>query len=349
MASPIIPGTMMATPFTSQYVDILGEKIFIKINEGFTTAKFHVEYRIKSSAKGMQIPLIFYAMDYSNEFKVWIDGKELIIKKLPDELQLRDSILLSDFEYIFSKEPQSKNTQLNINEDLKTDFYVNIYDLLFFETDITEGEHIIKVEYEALAEIDGSNWVNEYSFRYSLSPAKYWKSFETLELNIDASVFKGPITTNLDQQSSGNLDSIASWNFSKLPADFILIRHTPEITSFAQSLINISPEGIAMIIGVLCIAFHVFIMIRYRNQNLNRRFSLPMIVGSLVVPFIYLLSNYYAYFFIDSFLDGASGNHGYIFLILFFYPFILPFYWLIMWLTDRIYKRRLLRQVKITG
>jgi hypothetical protein len=318
MASPIIPGTMMATPFTSQYVDILGEKIFIKINEGFTTARFHIEYRIKSSANGMQIPLIFYAMDYSSEFKVWIDGKELVIKKLPSELQLNDSILLSDFKYIFSKESQSENSQLNINEDLKTDFYININDLLFFETDITEGEHIIKVEYEALAEIDGSDWVNKYSFRYSLSPAKYWKSFGTLALKVDASAFSGSITTNLKQPNNGDLDSVSTWNFSKLPDDFILIKHTPEITSFAQTLINISPEGIALIIALICIVIHLFIIISYRNRNLNKKFSLPMIVGSLAIPLIYVLTNYYAYFFIDSFIDGASGNHGYLFYSCFF-------------------------------
>ncbi len=339
MASPIIPGTMMATPFTSQYVDILSEKIFIKINKGFTTAMFHIEYRIKSSANGLQIPLIFYAMNYSNDFKVWIDGKELIIKNLPDELQLKDSILLSDFEYIFSKENQSGNQQLNINENLKTDFYVNIYDLLFFEANITNGEHIIKVEYKALAEIDGSDWVNEYSLRYSLSPAKYWKSFGELELKIDASAFNKTITTNLNQQSHGNLDSIATWSFAKLPADFILIKHAPEIGSFAKTLINISPEGIAIFFGLLIIALHVSVIIKYRKKNLTVRFSKPMIIGSLLVPLVYVLINYYSYFFIDHFLEGASGNHGYIFLILFFYPFLLPFYWIIMWLVDRIYRR----------
>ena len=72
MASPIIPGTMVATPFTSQYVDILGEKIFIRINESFTTASFRIEYRIKSSASGKQIPLLFYAVNYNKNFKIWI-------------------------------------------------------------------------------------------------------------------------------------------------------------------------------------------------------------------------------------------------------------------------------------
>ena len=345
MASPIIPGTMVATPFTSQYVDILGEKIFIRINESFTTASFRIEYRIKSSASGKQIPLLFYAVNYNKNFKIWIDGKEISIKKLPDELYLNDSILVSDFEYIFEKGYSSENKQLNISEDLKTDFYVSIYDLLFFEADITEGEHIIKVEYDAMAEIDGSDWVNEYSFRYSLSPAKYWKSFGNLELTIDASAFDGVISCNLGVENAGNIDSIAEWNFNQLPVDFITIKHIPEITLFAQTLISISPEGIAIIFGLTLIILHLIIIIRYRRKNLNVRFSKPMIIGSLLVPLLFVIINYYAYFFIDNFIDGASGNHGYIFLILFFYPFLLPLYWLIMWLVDRIYRRNLIKKV----
>lgn len=339
MASPIIPGTVVATPFTSQYVDILGEKIFIRVNEGFTTAHFQIEYRIRSSANGKQIPLIFYAIDYSKDFKVWIDGREINIKKLPDELQLKDSILLSDFNYLFDKRLLSEGPQLDISKDLKTDFYVNIYDLLFFEADFPEGEHTIKVEYTALAEIDGSDWVNKYSFRYSLSPANYWKSFGGLELKVDATEFDGTVTTNLDQLGNGSLDSIANWSFDLLPGDFILIKHVPKITSFAQTLIAISPEGIALIIGMLIVVLHLFIMIRYRNKNPQKRFSWPMIVGSLAVPLVYLLANYYAYFLIDCFLDDASGNHGYIFFILTLYPPLLLIYWLIIWLIDRIYSR----------
>jgi len=348
MASPIIPGTIVATPFSSQYVDILGEKIFVRINQGFTTAKFQIEYRIKSSATGIKIPLLFYAINYNKDFKVWVDGKEISIKKLPDELQLKDSLLLSDFHYIFNDTTTENydNQILSIKDELAVNLYINVYDLLFFETDITEGEHIIKIEYEAIAEIDGSDWVNEYSFRYSLSPAKYWKSFGGLELKIDASAFDETITCNLGAANSGSLDSIAKWSFNQLPEEFILIKHTPEITPFAQALIDISPEGIAMIFGILFVIIHLILIIRYRKRNLEVRFSAPMIIGSLLVPLIYVIINYCAYDLIDSFINGASGNHGYIFLILFFYPFLLPFYWLVMWLTDRIYKRN---KIKVKG
>jgi hypothetical protein len=347
MASPIIPGTMTATPFTSQYIDILGEKIFIRINKNHTTAKFQIEYRISSSANGLQIPLLFYAVDYNKDFKVWIDGKELQIKKLPKELQLKDSILLSDFHYLFSTtaKENAENRTIKVKDKPGVNFYVNVYDLLFFETNITEGKHIIKVEYEAFSEIDGSGWVNSYSYSYSLSPAKYWKSFGGLELIIDASACDKTFTCNMGRPSNGSVDSIASWKFAKFPdEELILLRYEPKISTFAQTLINLSPEGIAIIFGLLFIGLHLALIVNYRKKNLSARFSKPMIIGSLLVPLLYLIINYYSYFLIDNFIDDASGNHGYLFLILFFYPFLLPFYWLFMWLVDRIYKRSKIRK-----
>lgn len=343
MASPIIPGTMMATPFTSKYVDILSENIFIKINKGYSS-NFTIKYRIKSSASGTQIPMIFYAIDYDKSFRIWIDGKEIQLQKLPDELEINKNTLFSDFENLFVKDSSTNNTEFEINQNLETDFRIHYNELIYFEMDLTEGEHEIVVKYDALPEIDQSDWVNQYVIKYSLTPAKYWKSFKHLDITIDATDASDKFTSNLSDDSSTQLDSIHSWSFNKLPVETIVIKNTPHIPSAAQFFLKLQPFGIALIISTLLVILHVVIIIKYRIKNISKRFSTPMIIGSIIIPFLFVSTNYFSYFFIDSLLTNASGYHGYIFLVFFLYPVILPFYFTAMWLTDRIYRRTKLKR-----
>jgi len=57
MASPVIEGTLGGRPFVSEYVDVIHEDLFIKIDENFEYASFNVKYHINSSKDGFQIPL----------------------------------------------------------------------------------------------------------------------------------------------------------------------------------------------------------------------------------------------------------------------------------------------------
>lgn len=75
MASPFIEGTKAASAISSRHVDILHESIFIQIDENFHTAKYKVEYTIKSDVVGKQIPLLFCAVDYKDDFCVWLDDR----------------------------------------------------------------------------------------------------------------------------------------------------------------------------------------------------------------------------------------------------------------------------------
>lgn len=348
MASPIIPGTLVASPFTSQYVDILGESIFIKLNQGFTTANYNIEYRISSKITGVQIPLLFYAIGYADNFKVYIDGKEIQVKDLPYDKKDIEGKIYADFKYFFIDTIRYEQDQILIEEAPGSNFQIQLADLKYFETDITEGEHVIKIEYTASSWIDTSDWVNDYTFRYALSPAKYWNSFGTLTITLDATSFNGKINCNLPAPNNGALDSIATWNFNKLPVELIQIQYIPEIKPFAKALIKLNPERIALIIGFLLLVLHVILIIRYRNRNMNKRFSPVMIIGSFLVPLIYIILTITSYDFIDYVIgEEASGRHGYIFLFIFLYPVIMPLYLIVMWLTDRIYKRSNLRKDNI--
>jgi len=344
MASPIILRTIVTIPFTSQYVDILSENIFISVNHGFESANYEIEYKIRSSAKGVQIPLLFYAIGYQDKFKIYFDGKEIELKDLPNELISKDGKIYSDFEYFFKDAVYHEQDEIFIEEMPGSKTPVNISNLKYFETDIPEGEHIITVRYLANSWINTSDWVNEYSFRYALSPAKYWKSFGELHITLDASKFDGKIITNLPNPLRGSLDSIAVWKFTELPNETIELQHIPEIKPVAKALIKLTPVGMTSISGVLLLLLHIILIIRYRNQKMDKRFSPVMIIGSLTVPLLILVAYILSFDVIDLFIGpGASGRHGYIFMAIFLYPLFLPFYFLAMWLTDRIYRRNKLK------
>lgn len=338
MASPIIEGTFAASAFLNQSVDILKENIHIKLNEDFETAAFDISYFIQTEKNGVQIPLLFYASDYRDDFKVRVDGKEVALDPIPvNYLELKDSSF-SDFSYLYGP---SGEGQLLIGNSLEDRIYLSMEDLKFFKIDLTAGEHEIRISYLANAWIDKSDWSKDYSFRYALSPAKYWKSFGGLNISLDATAFPSEIFSDLGKPNSGKLDSIALWHFDSLPIEVFSISHKPPLAPVAAALIGLSPTGMMLLWGFLLAFLHFLGIIAYRKQNSDSKYSWVVILGSLLVPLLTLLGYMYAFEIIDSIIGkAASKYHGYTFFILIFYPLVMPLYWLIMWQVDKRWKKR---------
>ncbi|MFA5011824.1 MAG: hypothetical protein WC644_07680 [Ignavibacteria bacterium] len=337
MASPYREGTKVASAFTSNDIDILKERIYVTLNKESSTADYFVEYVIKSDKDGSQIPLLFFAQDYKGNYKVWVDGREVIVQKIPDHYTSGAFDNFSKSFYSNNKNNPEVAVQWKENSN-------NIYplkDLIYFEVDLLQGEHIIRVEYTANIWENRSNWIKEYGYRYSLSPAKYWKSFGKLEVSVNANELGEDIKTNLGQPSLGKLDSVAVWKFEKLPADLFEITFTPKVSSFANLLLKLEPFGLSLIIGSLLLIIHLLLMWRYRKINPSKRFSWVMLVGNLVVPAIALIFFVYAFGLIDDVIGShASRYHGYNFLVLLLYPVVMPAYFIIMWILDWVMKRK---------
>ncbi|MFA7359595.1 MAG: hypothetical protein WC139_01025 [Candidatus Kapaibacterium sp.] len=337
MASPYREGTKVASAFTSSDIDILQEKINVILNKEYSSAGYIIEYKIRTDKEGNQIPLLFYAADYKDDFKVWVDGREVTVQKIPD------SYTAGTFDG-FSKSFYSNNNNnpevaIRWKENSSTIYKLN--DLKYFEVDLSKGEHTIRVEYTAAIWENRSNWIKEYGYRYSLSPAKHWKSFGTLEISVNANGFGEDIKTNLGQPAGGRLDSVAVWKFDKLPADVFDITYTPKISSFANILLALEPSGLATIVGLGLLIIHLFLMWRYRRNNPEKRFSWVMIVGSLIIPAIILFYYVYSFEIIDNAIGvHASRYHGYNFLVFLIYPVLMPVYLIIMWLLDVVMKKR---------
>jgi len=337
MASPLREGTFSSSAFSSRDMDILKEKISITLQSDLKTARYQIDYHIRNYEAGNQIPMLFHAKDYQGEFKIWVDQKEIALQVLPEEYLTGNSTALEKFSSYFHKDfGQDQPETVVLYWEDGTGYIYSLRDLSYFELDLLPGEHHIRVEYLANAWTDLSDWVKEYSFRYSLSPAQQWKSFGSLEVTVDARALGMPITTNLGQPSAGKLDSVATWQFSSLPASYLTLTYTPKVSDLAEGLIQIGPSGIAIGIALLLAVLHFFFLKQHRKKHPQGLFSWVLLLGIFVVPFLILGSYPYAYDFIDGIIgEDASRFHGYSFLVLFLYPLIVPLYGILLWILDR--------------
>jgi hypothetical protein len=341
MASPITKGTLGSSPFISRYVDILNEKILIIPDSLFETAYFKIEYQIKVSQSGIQVPLLFYASDYREDFKVWLDNAEIRLKPAPEYYENLEGTPLKDFGYLFDSGSENEERQVIIENPEYAGFYVSVNNLKFFEADLEEGTHTIRVDYVAESWSDRSSWVTEYSFRYALAPAKYWKSFGELEITLDNSRFGKKIKTNLGIPVQGNTKAVTKWIFSAIPVEMLQVNYIPELNSAAGILIALGPTGLTVIFAVFLVLIHLLLMLTFRKKNPAKRFSRVMVAGSLIIPLLILTGYMASFSMIDASIGkDAGGRHGYTFLIFVFYPVIVPVYWVLMWWFDRTLKRK---------
>lgn len=341
MANPVRRGTLGGRPFVNEFVAVVHEDLYIKIDENFKNAFFNIKYHIEASKDGFQIPFLFYASEYLDSFTVKIDGKTILVKDIPDAYKVSENRKFKDFSYFFENHSNT-NQDTELLKNSYAGFYISLNDMLYFETDISKGKHVIEVNYNAAQWIDNKDWIKEYSFRYALSPAKYWKSFGTLSINIDATDFNGTFTTNLGKPKTKTNNSISKWEFNKLPTDVFQIIYKPKVSWLAQLLIRITPLGLALLTALILILIHFSLVKKYREKNPSKKYSLFVIIGSLLVPLAFLISWVLYYSLIDFFIGEHAGRfHGYIFLTLFFlYPIILPIYWFIFWRIDKKLKNK---------
>jgi hypothetical protein len=346
MSSPFEEGTKTGSVFTSKDINILSETILIRIDKEFKTANYIVEYTIESEINDNNIPLLFFAEDYKSDFSVWFDNQKVSIQNIPEKYLHFENSPFKEFNNIAEKK-QNETDEVSIYWNKNSGFVYKINDLKYFETNIKKGVHKVRVEYIANVWLDKSNWIKEYSFRYSLTPAKFWKSFGTLSIIVEQEVQPKSIVTNLGMPIEKEIKSKNTWTFNKIPDEYFDITYIPKPNKFALFLLAIEPFGLSLIIGLLFFTFHILITKNYRSLNLNKKYSIIVIIGSIIIPFLVLLGYLYSFDFIDNIIGkDASRYHGYVFFIMVLYPIIMPIYWIIMWLIDRQTKNKLINKQK---
>lgn len=334
MASPIIDGTNASTAYSSKDIDILSENIDINIAEGFNQADYDVTYEIYSAKEGDRIPLVFEVFDNigndaDKSFIVEVDGQAVPV--------------LINYDY------ESHSKSLPAYHDPETDTAVPFNnDAKYFEIDLSEGNHVINVKYSAYPTINRSDWTNQYIYSYSLKPAKTWKSFGDLTVNLKIADESKYLKTNLGEPLSGMIKADSKWFFDHLPQDVLEISYQPQPMPLAQWLINL--DSLILLLFLICLlgGAHYGLMYWSWKKSLKIAWMVTWL-GILIVPFIVLMIVFYKICLIDWLLgEHASRYHGYtIFIIIFGYPLTLLVYLIIMKLCDSYLKRVFLQPSQV--
>lgn len=336
MAAPWSDGDLPASPMISEYVNILHEQIIITPATDLRTTNFNVEYKIEALKEGNQIPLLFYASRYSQNFKVRVDGNEVMLKEVPKNYaNLEGDITFSDFSNLYYHLRKEVKTR---DDNTST---IELSDLKFFEVNLSKGTHSIKVAYVANAWTDLREWVTQSRFSYALSPAKYWKSFGILEVILDNTNVNSVFETNLGVPEVNNPYGISRWKFEGIPVDIMEISYKPVVPVLAEVLIAINPFRLMLIFSAMLFMLHLYAITRYRKSNPGGNNLTLIIGGCFLLPFIALASYMCFFNIIDTIIgETASEHHGYTFLIMVLYIIVTPIYYLIIYYFDKVLKAK---------
>lgn len=335
MASPWHKGTLGASPFINQFVEIKKEHIKIKLDSTFEEASYEINYLINATKEGLNIPLLFLALEYKEDFQVWLDGDLVELKAFPYNYYSKtDSSKTKGFNY-FLEEGESVAIQL----DEKNGFIEKLSNLKYFEVDLSLGLHTVKIKYVAKPWVFEGDWVKKYSFRYSLYPAKYWKHFEHLEIELDAGSLIEKIETNLRFQSQDLEHGIMRWKFDRIPTQTLEIKFNPQINKKALFLIAIGPYYLSLIMLALLIIIHFILAKNYRKKS-STKYNWVAILGSIINPFLMYLTYIYSIDCIRYLIgEHASTVYGAFFAIV-FYPINVLVYLVVVWQVDKYWKRK---------
>lgn len=335
MANPIINGTVSGRPFVSKYVNVIHEELKIEIDSLFKTATFTITYSIASSKNGVKIPFLFYAYGYKENFEVSLNGQPVSIQET-STLNQSLNLKLNAFTHLYQNPSDSLDLEFLYRESEKISTHISLKDMLYFESDIPHGIHNIKITYKAEPWIRKVNWIDEYSFRYALSPARYWKSFGTLNFTLKAPKNYKNISVNLKGDSIP-VQPEHTWSFDSIPVDILEIKYHPKVSKTAQFIMDLTPNTIMLLIGVLLACLHYFILRLYRKYISLKKNILFKSIINLFVPLLSLLSYYFSLGVLHQELGGYySMYHAYMpIFVLFFYPIVTPLYWFIFKYIDK--------------
>lgn len=220
---------------------------------------------------------------------------------------------------------------------------MRIKDFIYFETDLSKGKHTIKVSYNASPWIYKHSRLKETGYKYALSPAKFWKSFGTLNVKIDASKLSSNMESNLGNPTNGNLETVANYQFKEMPVAVINLNYVPKISAFAKFLLKMEYFKLALILMLPLVFLHFRAIKKYRKCNTKKWVSIIAILGGLLIPFMFIFALIFASFFMDYFLgNNASGRAGYgAFFSFYFLPKFILYYLPFSLLVDYFFKRKL--------
>ncbi|MCD7900860.1 MAG: hypothetical protein LUH22_13615 [Bacteroides sp.] len=329
MGAPYIRGSRLSEVYSSRDVDILSEQLHIEILS-YDKAVYRIIYTVKSDKGGVQIPLLFDTMSSEvDEFTVYVNQQEVPTLQQPYDLPKLEMVLWKD----------------SLRRHFNADKQFSIEHFKYLEAPLEEGINTIQVTYQVKPTIFVKKLIREYEFDYNLEPARYWRSFGKLDIHLDTRKLNAPVQVAFHNDTV-RVDSVYSWHYDTLPDTGISILYQPKVSKQADFLIRyLPPVNIYYLSFVLLGLLHLFFSVRYRRKHPKRKFSPVLIGGAFLVPFLAITLWIASYEWIDTVIgEFASRRHGYIIFTYVLYPFIVPVYWLVIWMLTRITVRIMSRK-----
>ncbi|MEY4927972.1 MAG: hypothetical protein RI894_2408 [Bacteroidota bacterium] len=340
MASPYLllgHSTIPNEVLSSAAIDILHERMKITILPS-GCAEYDVVYQIKTDNAGNQIPLLFDTQDAFENFTVKLDEAVVAIKKMMPVHDFSTKRLENQNFWLFKKYYDSLQTDLKYCR------------MAYFELNLSKGEHTIAVHYTvtgspAYRRAEEDARLRENYFQYNLKPARFWRSFGGLDIQIFAPESEA-LRTNLGDENGDFVDDMpdynqkstpfksgASWHFDKLPQDRFSIKYVAPITWRVKTAfaINNATFILWLLATIFLIGLQVWALKKYQYA---------LIWGTLIVPFAVFLLIPEG---INALMETIGGEQmmsidssGYLLLgLLFLYVITLPFYCGLFWCVRR--------------
>ena len=136
--------------------------------------------------------------------------------------------------------------------------------------------------------------------------------------------------------SKNEYNTSYTWQLKSITSGALSIQVSPKISKLSSILMAIEPFGIAVLILIILIIFHVKYLIT-ESKNETVRFNKPLWYGNLIVPVVFVLAFLFSFSLVDWTLGENAGRfHGYTFLIIFALPVFWIGYSLFMWLLYKL-------------
>ncbi len=330
MAAPYDFGQPEGTTFSSEHARITSQSITATLLPDFSGALFEVEYNVYAEEAGTQIPMVFYAPYYQDQFQIWFNGGETEVRRASEHPAQIKELVGDD-----SADDHDDYITVWWNDE-DSDMY-RLDNLIFFEADFEEGEQTINVSYRAGSESGTLGWVKSYHIRYSLYPARYWNAYEGLDLTLNFADAPGVIATNLDEYSFTEDATTRTWQFDTIPDDYFVISYEPEVSAFALWLTGTGYFPLMLLWVILFAAAHLFIVSLIPNRS-GFFFRFMLWGGVIAVSFFITLTPLFTHYTIDYFIGPeASGRHGMLPVFIMTLPFVVLIYGAIIWFINKKY------------
>lgn len=256
-------GQITGTPFITNHCVITKEILTIDLRplERQEGALVSAIYFFTSDTSHDSVELVLVADNLrAEEFSITLDGQPVHA----------DTISVTDLPPQWIVELKFENndsweTQPQRNHERSTTRYVR------FRISIDSGAHTLQAKYVAnMAVMDLSYFVNEHLFTYVLSPARQWKGYEGLDLQVyipQGWLYRSNLTFDVAENKL-----TGSW--TKLPGDYLyVITHADDSTG--DTIVNWFTYGLwLLVIAIFLWLFYRNVRSYFRNTIRESRFWL---------------------------------------------------------------------------